>query len=387
MNIPAIWRNIAAVVLIVLGCLVSTVAVTVVWINQVVLDTDRYVATVAPLSEDPAIKDAVAVKVTDELFKRVQADDLTRRILPDEVDFLSGPIVGATQGYVQEQVRKELDSDWFSNLWEEANRRGHEFVIQALLGEGGTVYAENGVIGLDLSSLFETVKATLADHGINIFENVTIAGADTQLTLFEFENVTSVQSALNALNSLATWLPVLALLLLVGAVIASRNRWSAVFWIGLGLAVGMVLLLVGLSLLRSRYLDSLSSAGVDIPAATSFFDIIMSSFKTTVRRIFAAGLAVAAAGFIMGPYPAAVRLRANVKSFYLTNKAASARIDLGPAESWVNRQKTLLRAAGIVLALLILVALNQPSLATALLVAALLGLYLGVIEFLVRRAA
>ncbi|HYQ76473.1 MAG TPA: hypothetical protein VER05_15175, partial [Cellulomonas sp.] len=52
-------RAAAAVVLIVLGALLAPVAVVAVWAKDLVTDTDRYLATVGPLVDDPQIQGAV----------------------------------------------------------------------------------------------------------------------------------------------------------------------------------------------------------------------------------------------------------------------------------------------------------------------------------------
>jgi len=50
------WRTIVASLLIVLGCVLAPLSVVAVWTRNQVTNTDRYVATVAPLASDPVIK-------------------------------------------------------------------------------------------------------------------------------------------------------------------------------------------------------------------------------------------------------------------------------------------------------------------------------------------
>ena len=147
-------------------------------------------------------------------------------------------------------------------------------------------------------------------------------------------------------------------------------------------------LLIAAAAGRNYYLDAATAAGnVDMPAATSFFDIIMESLKASIRKAFALALLVSAAGFVFGPYSFSVRMRASVASLYKTGMDAGSNLDLRPAGAWVARQKVLLRAAGIALALVILVFMDQPSLQRALLVALILAAYLGILEFLSGKAA
>ncbi|GFJ96092.1 hypothetical protein [Phytohabitans rumicis] len=74
-------RTTAAVLLIVLGCALAPVSVVSVWANSMVEDTDRYVDTVAPLAEDPAIQQAVTDNITREIFKYIDVKGITTQAL------------------------------------------------------------------------------------------------------------------------------------------------------------------------------------------------------------------------------------------------------------------------------------------------------------------
>src|SRR3954447_20376920 len=67
--------------LIVVSCLLAPLSVTAVWASQQVSDTDRYVATVAPLADDPAVQRAVADAVAREIFQRLDLQGLTQQTL------------------------------------------------------------------------------------------------------------------------------------------------------------------------------------------------------------------------------------------------------------------------------------------------------------------
>ena len=65
------WRSVVATLLIVIACILAPVSGVAVWMKNLVTDTDRYVTTVAPLARDPAIQNAVADKITAEIFARL----------------------------------------------------------------------------------------------------------------------------------------------------------------------------------------------------------------------------------------------------------------------------------------------------------------------------
>ena len=57
--------------LIVLGCILTPVAVLGVWAGNEVSDTGRWVATVEPLIHDPAIQNVLADKITTQITSQL----------------------------------------------------------------------------------------------------------------------------------------------------------------------------------------------------------------------------------------------------------------------------------------------------------------------------
>ncbi|MGY3678427.1 hypothetical protein [Streptomyces sp. TE33382] len=64
-------RSAVTAVLITLGCLLVPVSLLTVWVHDIVLDSDRYVSTVAPLATDPAIEEAAVRRITEAADVRV----------------------------------------------------------------------------------------------------------------------------------------------------------------------------------------------------------------------------------------------------------------------------------------------------------------------------
>src|SRR5262245_776523 len=62
------WRAIVATLLIVIGCVLAPLSVAAVWTRNQVTNTDRYVATVTPLANDPAIQNAITDQITAQVF-------------------------------------------------------------------------------------------------------------------------------------------------------------------------------------------------------------------------------------------------------------------------------------------------------------------------------
>ncbi|MHB1391199.1 MAG: hypothetical protein ACYCXF_08240 [Thermoleophilia bacterium] len=301
MGAPSILRTAVVAVLMIISCLLGTAAVGVVWLHEVVVDTDRYVDTVAPLSSDPAIKDAIARVITDDMFAQADANELARLLLPGGAGLLADPLVGTLNGYVYGQVREQLDTPRFNTVWRETNRRAHTLVLQTLMGKDSSLSTPDGRIGLELNAILDLVKQKLASRGILVFQNVSLSDRAGRLDIMTLPGSARVRRAIDILNSLALWLPALALGLGAAAVLLARDRWWAVTRMGLGLAGGMVLWLIVLGLGRGPYLEAVRQRdSIDLAAAASFFDIIAASLRTFIYFTLAASLVTAALTFLAG---------------------------------------------------------------------------------------
>src|SRR6478609_2044387 len=74
-------RGTGAVVLLVIAGILLPSAVTAVWANRLISSTDRYVQTVAPLSQDPALQANITDRITVEIQKYVDVQTLTEQAL------------------------------------------------------------------------------------------------------------------------------------------------------------------------------------------------------------------------------------------------------------------------------------------------------------------
>src|SRR5215211_6525147 len=68
-------------ILLVLVALLAIASVASRYVRSQVLDTDRYVSTVAPLGSNPAIQAEITSRITEEIFARVDVEALTAEAL------------------------------------------------------------------------------------------------------------------------------------------------------------------------------------------------------------------------------------------------------------------------------------------------------------------
>ena len=391
------WRSIVATLLIVVACMLAPLSVAAIWTRNQVINTDRYVATVTPLASDPAIQNAIADQITAQVFTYIDIKGLTtqavdalagRGLRPDVADQLQAfavPIANGVQSFTRSQVGKIVESDAFADAWVQANRVAHEALVKALTGEGGgAVTVENDTVSLNLSAFIQTVKQRLVESGFTLAARIPEVNAS--FVLFQSADITRARNVFNLLDTLGVWLPIITLVLLVVGVYVAKDHRRALVGAALGVAVGMVVLALGLAVFRAIYLDAVPAQALPHDAAAVLYDTIVRFLRLGLRTILVLSLVVAAGAFLTGQSVTAMRTRQGLTGAisWLQGSAEHAGWRTGPVGTWVYDHKRALRIAAVTAAALTLVFWGRPNgkviigLAVALLVA------LAVIEFLGR---
>ncbi|MER8013420.1 hypothetical protein ACIQ7S_10805 [Streptomyces griseoluteus] len=342
-------RSACAAVLIVLGCLLAPLALVATWTADLADDTDQYVATVAPLAHDPAVQDAAAARITDELMRYLDLADLLKDVAPADrprlekaLGALGKSLDDAISGFVQDKAREVVASDTFARFWTDANRRLHTTVDKALTGSGGgAVRIEGDAVTVDLAPVIEQVKSRLVDAGLK--PAAKIPDVHTDFTVLRTEKVADLQTYFRLLQLAGVWLPVVAALLLAGGVLLAVRRRRALVAAALGFAVTALLLGVGLSVFRAFYLDALP-ASVSQPAAGAVYDTLTRFLRTAVRAVVALGVVLAVAAWLSGPGRHARALRQIWHAGIGATRAQTDRLGLrtGPVGPFVHRHRVWL---------------------------------------------
>ena len=394
------WRSAVASLLIVVGCILAPLSVVAVWTRNQVTDTDRYVATVAPLANDPAIQAAITDKITAQIFNYIDVqaitnqavDALATRGLPpavaDPLHALSVPLAGGVESFTHDQVSKVVASDRFADAWVSANRAAHAALVTALTGEGGGgISIENDTVSINLGPFIQVVKQRLVESGFELASR--IPEVNTSFVLFQSNALASARDGIRLLTIIGNWLPGLVLVLFVIGVYVAKGHRRALVGAGLGLAAGMVALALGIYAFRALYLRELPAEVLPHDAAAALYDTVVRFLRLGLRTILVLGLVVALAAFLTGRSPTAVRARTGVTGAIgrLRGGAEKAGLRTGPVGTWIYAYKRPLRIAVIALAALVLVFWDRPTGVVIIVLTLVVLVVLAIIEFLGRPPA
>jgi len=338
-------RSLAAVVLIVLGCLLAPLSVMAAWTADTVGDTDRYVDTVAPLAGDRNVRNEAATRVTNAVMQHLDLPALLEGVAPAQrplvdkaLGRLGDSLEGAVRSFVYDKALAVVSSDVFRQIWTEANRRIHGALNEALTGRG-TVRLENDSVIVDLGPVVEQVKQHLVDAGMTVAGKIPRVHAE--LTVLTSDDIGKAKTYFRLLQLAGLWLPVAAVLLVAGGVLLSGHRRRALIAASLCFAFTTLLLGVALTIFRVMYLDSLP-LGVSPPTAESVYNTLTRFLRTSVRVVVALGVVIAVAAWLTGPGRRAVLVRRLWYSGIHAVRATADRAGLrtGPVGPFLHRFRT-----------------------------------------------
>ena len=393
------WRAPVATVLIVVGCLLAPLSVFAVWTANQVSNTDRYVANVEPLIHDPSVQRALTDNITRQITTRLNvkglaeqaAGALTQRGLTRVGALLnnfSGQLASATYGFIHTQVAKIVASPQVARLWVQVNTAVHAQLVKALSGQGnGAVTISNNQVVLNLGPFINLVKRDLANRGLTIVTR--LPNINPTLALFSAKYLVKAQSGYRLLNTLKWVLPFLTLALLALGVYVARSHRRALIGAGLGLAASMVVLGLGLTIFRGVYLNSVPPRVLPADAAAVLYDTLIRFIRDGLRIVLVVGLIVAIAAFFSGPSVTAVRTRGAFKSGFdwLRSSGEHAGVSTGPVGRWTYTRRRALRITAVIIAGLVFVFWGLSSWVTAVVIAIVLLIVLGLIELIGRPPA
>lgn len=395
-------RRILTPILVILAVIVFTVSVPAVWGARTVLNTDRYVATVAPLADDPAVQQAIATRLTDEVFAALNVQEVisdTLAAIGERATLLAGPLTNALHGFVQEQVLKVVESDAFETFWVEANRFVHTQVLAIMRGESDTVSVAEGKVLLNLVPLvnlalasIENVSSDLVGRDVTLptFEPGEVPSSQIakleqalgidlpdnygQIPVYDSQDLKALQQTLYTAKRLLILLLVLIPVLIAAALSVSTRRRRTLVQLTVGGAIGLVVVRRVALIARDGLFEQVNTQRH--PAVRVLADTLMDSLFRTTGILLAIVLLTLLIALITGPYPWAVTVRGWFRD---GARGISSAVGGHPGEEtervrWLRTHRDALMLAGGVVALLVLLLFDLSWLAFAI-VTVVIALY------------
>ncbi|GAA2580483.1 MULTISPECIES: hypothetical protein [Streptomyces] len=286
-------RNLLSAGLIVLAGLLAPCGALAGWAVHGPADTGRYVTAMAPLADDPDVRDAVA-------------DTLGAGFVGVVDEVAAGPVDGRVRLFVRDAARSFTRTEAFHEGWDTANRTVHGAVLRALRDHG----AAGRAITVDLAPVAARVRERLAADHVPFARRIPVR--PTPVTVLPAREADRLRKGFRVLDVAALWLPLAAVVFAVTGIAVAACRRRAVAAVGLGTALGGALLVVAVVVGRRLTVAGLPGP-VDGPAAGAVYDALTATLRTASWLLVALGLTVALAAWLTGRYGHRPRRRSPAK--------------------------------------------------------------------------
>ncbi|MBR7830869.1 hypothetical protein KDK95_31485, partial [Actinospica sp. MGRD01-02] len=388
------WRVFSSALLIVLSCLLAMLSVVAVWANDEITDTDRYVATVAPLASNPDVQNAITNRVTTVVLDQIDVNavvdqlktTLSQRGVPSQatnlVNGLSGPITSGLTTAVSSVVHGVVTSSAFATIWSNANRAIHQTMVKALTGQGGgAVSLANNQVTIDLGPIIAQVKTRLVDSGLAIASH--IPAVHTSFVVFQSQQLGKIKTYVQLLEIAGNWLPIVAVLIGAWGIYLARDHRKALLRTAIGYALAMLALGLGLTAFRQIYLNQLPP-GVNQGAARAVYDALVNFLRQSVRAIGALAVVTAIGAYVIGPSRSAVAIRTACRTGIgaVRSTCESVGFRTGPVGPFVHQYKHWIGAVILAGAAISLFFWNHATVSVVLWLAVIVLAAFAIREFL-----
>jgi hypothetical protein len=220
-----------------------------VWAKRQLLDDQAWANSSTQLLANDEVRGAIAQKLSDGLFERVDVEAQLRERLPPRAQPAAAALAATLQNTVGPAAADRLlQRPRVQTLWQNANKRAHAAVLRVLegkdLGPNGNISTANGEVTLDLRPAITRLATRLG------VEDRLKANADPtagQIVLMKSDQLGAAQTAVKILKALSSLLLIVVFALYALAIYLAqgRRRWL------LG-ATGASLVFVGLLIASLR---------------------------------------------------------------------------------------------------------------------------------------
>jgi hypothetical protein len=249
-------------------------------------------------------------------------------------------------------------------LWIQANRSAHNALVSVMTGDYGPNSVEvdqSGTVSISLSTIIDRVKAALIDRGFAFADK--IPSVDKEFVLFQSPELVKAQRAVSALDKVSAVLPWLGIACAAAAVAVAPTgrRLRALSLVGLSIALGMLVLAIGILIGRAIYLDSVPTDILSPDAATAVIDTVLVPLRTSLRAVAVLGVVVGLGAYLVGGSSSAIAVRRGYgQALDFVRHSSSGRTP-NQVERWANQLRVPLRCAIIGIAALLLLFWRYPT--------------------------
>lgn len=366
-------RRFVTWVLVVLFGLLTPITLLSAWAIRTVTDTNRYVATLAPLVEDKALTNYVADQATQALFTQLGVQSRIKEALPKPAAFIAAPVTAEIQKFADGQMRRAASSQRFKDFWNKENRFTHATAVAILTGKTPPAVSKARSVVVSITPVVTQGIDELDKRGVTVFNGVKDQLATNKLLslqLFSSKQVKQAQAVFSLAVTLRWALLIGTPLIGLAAIAVAVDRRRAALRTMLAGVLGCLALASVLVFARDAFITA--SGSMPEAVAQSLFDTLVHFLQQSLRWILAIMAIAAFVLWAFGPSTWAQALRHLLRNSGQRLEQATEQVReseaveralalLGQARRFVAGREAPFRWAGVIVAAAFLLTASTPA--------------------------
>jgi hypothetical protein len=282
-------RGAFAVLLVLIGALLTFPASAAVWEQRVLMDQDAFVGLGQEILQQPAVQERLSQRITEDTEAVAAANGYS---FPDTI---AGNLARNQAANLTRVVVGQLPQ---SPIGEQALITAHRAIVAVVDNDNDTLTSANDEIRFDFRPITEQVLATF-EQVIPNFPKLTLPPGTGEVVIVEERDVSFAFRAARWFDGAAWYIAALPLIAYAGALLVASNRQMTLFLIGLSalIAAGLRIAIYEGPLQRIVVENVVDDVALR-PAARGIYDPIAASLVAQDMVLLVAGIFVIVASIV-----------------------------------------------------------------------------------------
>ena len=299
----------------VLACIAIALSTVVVWAHQVALNTDRFVALVGPVAQQPDVVASVSDRLATQIATRLELERRITAVLPSQAAFLADPLATAITNRLETAIGRAMASPRFGTAWTDASRVAHEQFVSLLRGSNDLARLQGESLDLNVIALAGAALQQLQSTGFipasvqlpdlssgqvpaNVRDElqtklgVTLPADFGTVPIADTPRLAAAQQVVHVADIAVIVLPIVAIVLAVATVVLADDRRRTIIALSLGTAIALVVAVVAIRAGEQIAVASMAAAG-GAPVVRALLDELNRNLTIVAAVVIGIALLVA----------------------------------------------------------------------------------------------
>lgn len=300
------WRTLLAGVFIIVGALLTPVALVATTAHTVATDTEIFVGATGPLITDQEFQAWLSAQAVNTVEQQVGVERIVDSALRAVGLDPEGAVAGTVREATLRQTRRVLsgtaehvvESEGFARLWNAGLRSAHRQFAGFGAADPDALF-QLGPSGLELrlEPVLAEIRTALEPETAWLAR--LIPDTERTVPVLDSPHLTRIQDGYRWLELAARWVPIVALSLLVIGVAVAARRLGALAWAGVAVATAVVILHLGKGWALRRATDLLGSYGLPPAPLAAVMQALTTGLESASLWVGGVGVGTAALALLL----------------------------------------------------------------------------------------